>query len=139
MRAVARLFGYDITKNNVAPGDLLRMVSGHHLIITDTYHLCVNAWNLGIPAICIGSGARAQETSISDKKKEILFEMYGARKFYIFAESLRSFSGFFAEATRAINVVSNKPLIDRVIENIDAHRNMALERLRDSVDKMLQN
>ncbi len=139
MRLVARVFGYKITKERISPGDLLSMVSGHSLIITDTYHLCVNAWNLGIPTICIGSGANTQETSISDKKKEIIYDMYGAKKFYVFTEKIRYIPSLFSEASRVVKVISNNPLSDKVIENIATHRNMALERLKFSISKILND
>jgi hypothetical protein len=57
-------------------------------VITDSYHLCVHAWNIGIPAVCIGKGATRFKTSVSDKKKELFFLTYDAGQFYVFAEQL---------------------------------------------------
>jgi len=34
-------------------GDLLTRVYKHRFVVTDTYHLCLNAWRAGVPAICI--------------------------------------------------------------------------------------
>lgn len=60
------------------------------VVITDAYHLCVLAWNNGIPALCVGRGASGFTTSISDKKKELLFLTFGADRFYVFAEHLEA-------------------------------------------------
>jgi len=57
-------------------------------VVTDCYHLCVHAWNNGIPAVGIGKGASGFKTSVSDKKKELFFLTYDAGKFYVFAEEL---------------------------------------------------
>jgi hypothetical protein len=35
--------------------DVVAAVGDCRLIVTDTYHLCVNAWRLGVPAICIAN------------------------------------------------------------------------------------
>src|SRR5262249_45935791 len=35
-------------------GDLLRRLASYRIVVTDTYHVCVNAWNLGVPAVCVG-------------------------------------------------------------------------------------
>ena len=60
-----------------------------NFVITDMYHLCVHAWNNGIPAVCVGRGASHFTTSISDKKKELFFLTHGAGRFYVFAEHLK--------------------------------------------------
>jgi hypothetical protein len=57
-------------------------------VVTDVYHLCVQAWNLGIPAVCVGSVVSRFRTSISEKKKEIFHMMYGAERFFVPAEFL---------------------------------------------------
>jgi hypothetical protein len=42
--------GFDLNGNQDTEKTLLNLLD-YSLIITDTYHLCVNSWNLGIPAI----------------------------------------------------------------------------------------
>ena len=69
-------------------GDLLAGLLGASLVITDTYHLSLLAWRAGVPVVCVGAGAELPTRTISDKKKEIFHQMYGASPFYLFAESL---------------------------------------------------
>ena len=98
---------------------MLSSLSGYRCIITDTYHVCVNAWRMGIPAICIGEGGGKVSTSINDKKKEILYDMYGARRFYLFLESFRSLKSlksvrsFMEEAKRAATCFKTRALFPR--------------------------
>lgn len=100
MRLLARIEGYKIPTSFASPGQLLSDLASCEFVVTDTYHLCVNAWRMGIPAICIGVGAGSALDSLSDKKKEILYEMYEARQFYVFLEELRNSTGRQAALTR---------------------------------------
>lgn len=68
--------------------DLIRHLLGSALVITDTYHLSLIAWRMGIPAICVGFGARASQHTLGDKKKETFFSSYNAQPFYVFTENI---------------------------------------------------
>ena len=89
--------------------------------------MCLNAWRLGIPALCIGSGAAVSKHSLSDKKKEVLFEMYGARDYYVFLEQLAL--GRMAEmAQRGAAALADDDLAAQVVETIAMHGRVARER-----------
>ncbi|WP_369386841.1 polysaccharide pyruvyl transferase family protein [Streptomyces sp. CG1] len=46
-------------------GDLVRVLSRYRLVITDTYHLGVNAWGAGTPVVCVGAPEpRRQEARV---------------------------------------------------------------------------
>lgn len=50
----------------------------HNMVITDTYHLAINAIKENLPVFCIGSDSIIYNTGsldLSDKKKEVLFKM----------------------------------------------------------------
>lgn len=133
MRHVGNFLGFKIHRDAQTPGQLLSQLSGCRFVVTDTYHLCVNAWRMGIPAICIGKGADGQLHSLADKKKEILFEMYGARQFYVFVESINNWFTLQAEAKRAAEVLRNTQLCSGVSANISAHQIMARKRLETAL------
>lgn len=138
MKMVAKLFGFKVFDKSPAPGEILSELSGYEFIVSDTYHLCVNAWRLGIPAICIGEGAGDLETTLNDKKKEILFEMYGGRQFYIFTEHLKMIVGFPSLANRVINVLNNKAVIKQFRETLNQNVLMSERRLKNALDKILE-
>lgn len=99
--------------------------------------MCVNAWQLGIPAICIGEGSGKPQHSLSDKKKEVLYEMYGARQFYIFLEEIRSIQGLIGEAKRAAAIIKRRDISDKVTNNIQIHSKTALLRLSNAIKELV--
>jgi len=130
------VLGFWIKSGHTDTGKVLSSLSGYKFIITDTYHLCVNAWRMGIPAICIGQGATICAHTLSDKKKEVLYEMIGARSFYLFVESL-SILRLRAKAKSAAGVLSDQALIGQIHANVDAHRAMGLRRLGAALQALL--
>lgn len=71
-------------------GDLLAALRSYRFVVTDTYHLCVNAWRVGTPAICLGDpSASPQHQCLNDHKKRMLYDMYDATDFYLDTASIR--------------------------------------------------
>ncbi|MER5544329.1 polysaccharide pyruvyl transferase family protein [Streptomyces sp. NPDC002589] len=69
-------------------GDLVRVLSRYRLVITDTYHLCVNAWGAGTPVLCVGAPEPRPTTdddylTLSDVKKHVFHMAYDAGDFYL--------------------------------------------------------
>jgi hypothetical protein len=76
-------------------GDLLRRLSRYALVVTDTYHLCVTAWNLGIPAVCVGESFPAVPYDVSAgwygswrDKRNVFYSMHHANELYTTVEEL---------------------------------------------------
>ncbi|ORU90800.1 MAG: hypothetical protein A6F71_07565 [Cycloclasticus sp. symbiont of Poecilosclerida sp. M] len=84
----------------------------HRLIITDTYHLCLNAWNAGTPAICITDGNEMAHASLSDKKKEVFYFAHDAQDFLINTDSLKQNSMIKNILPRAKS--SNRALVEKI-------------------------
>lgn len=61
----------------------LCQVSRSQFVVTDTYHLCVNAMNLGVPVVGVGRYSDEQEGTLGDYKKQTLFQMFGQKENYI--------------------------------------------------------
>ncbi len=114
--------GIDVETAQPSAGEILSQMSGFRFIVTDTYHLCINAWRMGIPAVCIGSALGHQSNSLSDKKKEILYTMYRAQEFYLFSEALSDGSKINAAAKAAAGALRNEELVAHVRANMEDHR-----------------
>lgn len=56
-------------------------------VVTDTYHVSVNALRLGVPVFCLGRAAETQKGTLGDFKKRALFEMFHCNNFYFAHES----------------------------------------------------
>ena len=136
---VARLLGFKLPGKYPTPGEILSELSGYEFIVTDTYHLCINAWRMGVPAVCIGEGAGNLKTTLNDKKKEILLEIYGGRKFYIFTEHLKSLIGIPLVARKVIKLFNDKVLINQFRENLKCHIEMAEKRLEAALGEVTES
>lgn len=124
-------------------------------VITDCYHLCVHAWNNGIPAVGIGMGASRFETSVSDKKKELFFLTYDAGQFYVFAEELEqiltgevakdpwgwTLSRDLAPTTveRLAGHLADRRLTAAVQARIRSHRDLVEPQLRHAIAGLLDS
>lgn len=136
-RLLVRARGFAPPAEQPPPGAALAHLASCSAIVTDTYHLAINAWRMGIPVVCIGTGAGAMDDSLADKKKEILFRMYGADGFYVFAETLRTGRGRRKAALAARDRVMDDALVSIVRERIAVHREQARGAFLSAVEGML--
>lgn len=74
---------------------LLREVANASLIVTDTYHLALIAWNFGVPAVCAFSAYSTDPNDVSSgaafnwrDKREVFFSQYDALDFLIRPDEL---------------------------------------------------
>lgn len=128
----AQLTGFSPAVNSPSPNTTLAELKKCSLVVTDTYHLCVNAWRLGIPAICVGKGADRMQSTLDDKKKEILYAMYGALDFYVFSEALQWPLSFHREVNRISSIVKQPEIAIQVSHEIARHRTLAERRLKEA-------
>ena len=70
-------------------GALIEVIKQSDFIITDTYHLCVNAMRLGVPVLGIGLDEKDQKGTLGDFKKAVLFSMFGRDAQYVSAKTKR--------------------------------------------------
>lgn len=115
--------------DDYAQGDLLQSLGKYRFIITDTYHLCINAWRAGTPAICFGSERESGNQVIQDFKKKVLYEMFDAGDYYFDTSILSSSVGEKAMVTRMTRLLQDKSQADAVRSRMAAHTQAARQRL----------
>ena len=133
---IVEAFGMRV-KNGSSPGALLSQVARCRYVITDTYHLAINAWRLGIPVICLGEGAGANDSSLSDKKKEVLYRMYGAGPMYFYSENLCRPGLARRESERAAEILFDRKFTDTVFGLMMEHREASERRLVAALEKLV--
>jgi hypothetical protein len=101
---------------------LYELLKSYDFIITDTYHLCLNAWKMGIPAICIGSGNSLLDGALTDKKKEFFFDMYEAQDFYVYLEEIKHVEARTNRIHLLAEYIFNQTITNKVTENIHRHK-----------------
>ena len=90
-------------------------------VVTDTYHLSLLAWRLGIPAVCVGRASEHANRTINDKKKEIFYYTYGAKLFYVFAEWLADGAARRKIVDDLAGFLPNQAITEAIIRAIDVH------------------
>ena len=77
-------------------GDLLARLTRYAFVITDTYHVCLNAWRSGVPAVCVGEALpnpAGYDVSTGwlgawRDKRHVFYAMHDAMELYLFREEL---------------------------------------------------
>jgi polysaccharide pyruvyl transferase WcaK-like protein len=98
--------------------DLLLALPKYKLVITDTYHLCINAWRAGTPAICIGAEMNNASQVIKDFKKRILYEMFDAQEFYFDVSDIANTATSSKAAGQMAALANNRELVAKISERI---------------------
>ncbi|WP_176500755.1 polysaccharide pyruvyl transferase family protein [Sphingomonas sp. HMP9] len=126
---LARAAGYPASSKPPLPQDIFPVLATCNFIVSDTYHLCVNAWNIGIPTICLGYGAERIAHTLGDKKKETLFSMNGAAPFYVYRESIANPTNLRSAVAHAAQMLRDSAATDIVRTSIRAQSAAAREKL----------
>ncbi len=117
-------------------GDLVRQLGKYEFIVTDTYHICINAWRLGVPAICLGAeqpSIHSNRGSLADLKKFIFYLTYQATDLYFTPTQLqnRNAADFAASVLE-----STQP--GAIIERIESHARHVKCDLLETIRQMLK-
>lgn len=119
--------------------ELYDLLYKYDFIITDTYHLCLNAWKMGIPAICIGSGSSLLDSALTDKKKEIFFNMYEAQDFYVYLEEVNDPEKRLTKIKALEELIRTPKIIEQITRNIHQHRDTIENDLYETINQHLIN
>jgi len=106
-----------------------RLLAGARFVVTDTYHLAINALNCGTPVVCLFDGSRqGQDGTLGDYKKLALMEQLGL------ADWLLEVSDAQRLAARIVERVGAMPAagIDGLLAGFFARREGYRQRLREA-------
>ena len=118
-----------------AVGDPVRALENlrqYRVIVTDTYHVCVNAWNLGIPAICLVENefSETRNTGVLNyfsrrDKKQLFMSMYDALDFLVPTNELVNTDYRHARTTHVADLLQSRLEILAIHERIRVHARTA--------------
>jgi hypothetical protein len=112
--------------------EALAALSRFAFVVTDTYHLALVCWSMGVPALCIGAGAQRFAHAVHDKKKELFYLAQRIERFHVFAED--SFARAYDSTRRAVEEISAERPGEAVAQRI---REQA-ERLLAALDAAMR-
>jgi len=135
-RSRDRLFSYIlsgiVSKDQQQPSDIIEKLYSYDIVITDVYHMAVNSWARGIPAILIGYGAKHDKGTLGSKKKETLYAQFFLQKFYVYWEDL-SVLKFHKTVTETSSTLDDKVVINKLIKVMRSVALKASSRLRKCI------
>lgn len=127
------------------PGDLYEIMSRYKFIITDTYHVCLNAWRLGVPAVCVGQAVPESEWSVSSgsefywrDKRQVFYSMYDATEFYTYTEEIRQRVRRKQRVEKLKSTLKDSLTALQVSERMRAHANSMEQSLISDIDHLLK-
>lgn len=112
---------------------LLDEVAAASLVVTDTYHLCVNAWRMGVPAVCLigetptGWSVNAGSPGARRDKRVELYHQLDVSPLLAFAGGIR---GTLREADRVAGLVNDSALHALARQRRAAAADQGLSQLR---------
>jgi len=109
------------------------------LVITDTYHMALIAWRVGIPAICLGLAAQHPKWTISDKKKEIFYYMYNASPYYVYAGTLVEQQTRESLTEALIPLLANRDISNAITDKISSHAEHVEQAFISALKNILQS
>jgi hypothetical protein len=121
-------------------GDLVRVLARYRLVVTDTYHLCVNAWGAGTPAVCVGAPEPVPTThddylTLSEVKKHVFHMAYDAADFY-FSTVPDSPQGRVRRLDRLVHLVDGGGA-DAVAARIREHAEQSAAAFTETLNSLL--
>ena len=109
------------------PIDLLRGLSEYGFVITDTYHVCVNAWSMGIPTICIIDNTstsiavnQGSKYAARDKRVSFLWT-YNAAPFIVYSSDLECEDRMRVKVAEIKELMMDGTLLSAIIEQMKQH------------------
>ena len=89
-------------------------IRSSRLVVTDVYHVAVNALALGTPVLCVAREATHQLGTLGEYKKHTLFQMFQLSDWlHIIREGELSFEDTDAIAGRAVQILADKDPAER--------------------------
>jgi hypothetical protein len=129
-----------VPRVEIALNDLFKF----RIVITDTYHLCVNAWNLGVPAICFMDSEFSQTRDVNfgdyharRDKREVFMSMYDALDFFVPTSELADRVPRAARLKHISEILQSGKVIEAIQQRIRVHAQSAGSELVHTLTDLL--
>ncbi|MEI7981768.1 MAG: hypothetical protein WCI71_08930 [Bacteroidota bacterium] len=123
-------------------GNLLQ----YDVIITDTYHICVNAWNMGIPAICFAGDDNYKRRNVNSgdffarrDKRQVFYGMYDALDFLIHYQELMHPESLERRLNHLLDILDAEVVVKGIHQRIRQHAEHSEDLLNRAIESLLNN
>jgi hypothetical protein len=124
--------------------DVLGRIAGASLVVTDTYHLCVIAWTLGVPAVCVCDPLSPLPSNVNSgkrfnwrDKREVFFSQYDALDYFVRDSELEDRKSREARIAHLQAALRNTSAIDGIRAAIRAHTTSICAQLAAHLGRLL--
>jgi len=125
-------------------GDSLAMIRCAKVVVTDTYHVAVNAWARGVPAICVGGILSKLEFDLNSgyrfssiDKRYSLYEMLEALDFYVHEEELKDAEFLKAHLRHIVGLIIAQDAVQQIMSGLRSEAAAAEDRLVRELNAIL--
>lgn len=125
-------------------GDLLNRIYAYDFIITDTYHVCLNAWRMGVPAVCIGESLTMNEYDVSigwqnawRDKRQTFFFMHDAMEYFIYKDELIDLNSRERRLDQIQKLIKSRESRESITKDIHEFSNNIKKDLLESLTKII--
>ncbi|HUS24774.1 MAG TPA: polysaccharide pyruvyl transferase family protein [Candidatus Binatia bacterium] len=117
------------------PGDLYELLGRYRCVLTDTYHVAVVAWSLGVPAVCIAHSRSDLGVDVScgplfawRDKRQTFYSSCQALDFFVHAVELDTPEAWSARLAHLVRVLGDARFTDAVAGRVRRHAEAAGQR-----------
>jgi hypothetical protein len=126
-------------------GDVLSRLGRYAFVVTDTYHVCLNAWRTGVPAVCVGDALpnpAGYDVSTGwfgawRDKRQVFYAMHDAMEFYLFREELADRTAYANRLLYTAHLLREPAVIQAVAAGVRARRDAAERELLATLQGLL--
>jgi hypothetical protein len=126
-------------------GDVLSRLGRYAFVVTDTYHVCLNAWRAGVPAVCIGDALpnpAGYDVSTGwfgawRDKRHVFYSMHDAMEFYLFREELAGRTAYANRLFYTAHLLREQSVARAVVADLHAGRAAAERQLVAALQDLL--
>jgi len=113
-----------------------------NFIVSDTYHVCVNAWNLGIPALCIidnthdNLGVNSGSELGKRDKRVAFYWSYNASPYLLYSSDLIDDGSLEKKAAKLAELLVNKENINFIRSNMVMHADAMQSLIKEVINEI---
>lgn len=134
-----KFFDFAEVCNPVSDMDYIEEIFKSKLIITDTYHLTLMSWSLGVPCICFGNAAEDFKSTVHDKKKEVFFISNYITEFYFYNEKFYRYLKNGTLSKTILHLLNNDTIGEHICSVIKEISTKNLQQLKSEILKLESN
>ena len=108
-----------------------RLIAGARFVVTDTYHLTINALNRGVRTVCLyDAGQSESDGTCGDAKKRALLEQLGMTSMLVDVQGEKSLAGRIAERLESVDPQAEAEAFANIARRREGYRATLLAGLK---------